>query len=91
MPDAHNLASPCPHCDFLSEDSELCQACGKIMDTSFPEQSFSISETFATSSLAGHSDTQKSWMGQTCNEEDKMRLHPSYAYNPSNIFYNNEE
>ncbi len=40
MSDADTLTSPCPHCGYPSEDSEMCRACGRLMDESFPEQQF---------------------------------------------------
>ena len=84
MPDAHDLASPCPHCGFLSEDSELCQACGKIMDTSFPEQSFSAGELAARITASWHSCQDVEALSPIKEEPEFC---PTWDFNPGNIYH----
>ena len=85
MPDAYSLASHCPHCGFLSEDSELCQACGNIMDTSFQERSLSVGERAARITA--------SW--QPCQDvealspiKEEPEFCPMWRSYPANIFHN---
>ncbi len=91
MSDADTLTSPCPHCGYPSEDSELCRACGRLMDEGFQVKPFSISETFNAASVKGEKASRMDWACVADPEiDDKQRTHPSYAYNPGNIFYDSE-
>ena len=81
----------CPHCGYESEDSAMCQSCGRLMDESVPLRPLSISGLF-TSSMTGTEANWNKWNGNDdIDFDDKLRTHPSYAFNPGNIFYNIED
>ena len=93
MPADTNWNTICPHCGFESEDSSMCQACGRLMDESLPVRPFSLSGILSSfSSVAGQAVQWKSWdMNDETEFNENLRSHPSYAFNPGNIFYKNEE
>jgi len=92
MPDETNWTTICPHCGYESEDSEMCRACGRLMDESLQERPFSISDLFTSFSAIGQETNWNTWNGNDdIDLDEKMRTHPSYAFNPGNIFYNTED
>ncbi len=75
----------CPHCGYESEDSAMCQSCGRLMDESVPVRPFSACGLVAK--------VVESW--QPCNDV-KALLHikeepefcPTWRSYPANIFHN---
>ena len=61
------------------------------MDESVPAKALSISGLF-TSSMT---ETEANWNKWNGNDDidfdEKLRTHPSYAFNPGNTFYNIED
>lgn len=89
MPDETNWNTICPHCGHESEDSAMCQSCGRLMDESVQVRPFSFSGLFTSSLMTGKEANRNKWNGNDeIDFDEKLRTHPSYAFNPGNIFYN---
>jgi hypothetical protein len=62
------------------------------MDELVPVRPFSISGISTSSSTAGKEANWNKWNGNDeIDFDEKLRTHPSYAFNPGNIFYNAED
>ena len=92
MSDQTNWTTICPHCGYESEDSAMCQSCGRLMDESVPVRPFSLAQ--AVSSFAGSlsfETTREVW-----GNEDKADFHeniqksPVYSFFSGNIFHKNK-
>ena len=92
MSDQTNWTTICPHCGYESEDSAMCQSCGRLIEESVQVRPFSISGLFTSSSMTGKEANWNKWNGNDeIDFDEKLRTHPSYAFNPGNIFYNTED
>ena len=91
MSDQTHWTTICPQCGYESEDSAMCQSCGRLMDESVPVLPFSLAQ--AVSSFAGSlsfETTREVW-----DNEDKADFHeniqksPVYSFFSGNIFHKN--
>ena len=84
MPDQNNWTTICPHCGYESEDSAMCQSCGRLMDESVPLRPFSASGLVAK--------VVESW--QPCSDvealspiKEEPEFCPTWDFNPGNIYH----
>jgi len=92
MPDKTDWTTICPHCGYASEDSAMCRCCGQLIDEALPVRTFSISKFFRFSSAVGQKTNWAMWSSNNdVDLDEKLRTHPSYAFNPGNIFHNSHE
>ena len=84
MSDADDLTSPCPHCGYPSEDSEMCRACGRLMDESFPEQPFAA-DVLVTKLVQSWQPCRDTEEASAIKEEPEFC--PTWDFIPGNIFH----
>ena len=88
MSDQTNWTTICPHCGYESEDSAMCQSCGRLMDESVPVRPFSASGLASSFAASWKTISDTEDLFSDIKEEPEFCF--SWRSYPGNIYHRDD-
>lgn len=88
MSDQTNWTTICTHCGYESEDSAMCQSCGRLMDESVPMRPFSASGMASSFAASWKTISNTEDLFSDIKEEPEFCF--SWRSYPGNIYHGDD-